>query len=173
MHVDIVSSTAAPCLEYPHSNVKHRRVMARLIVPETICLSRKTNTLAKHGICLYQHHSEISKYINIQDGIYLRKGNKYMYRIQCIPSCYSKPVLRILMPWVIILATTCTITTPLAMDRVTHLGWINTTDIYWPKVDLKILPRHPEYPILWLQKQIWVGSKLHTEIKLGKYILFL
>jgi hypothetical protein len=45
MHVDIVSSTTALCLQYPHSNVKHGRIMTRLIVTETVCLPREANTL--------------------------------------------------------------------------------------------------------------------------------
>jgi hypothetical protein len=62
MHVDIVSSTTTTCLEYPHSNVKHGRIMTRLVVPETICLSRETNTLTSRSLCSDQYQSAFFKH---------------------------------------------------------------------------------------------------------------
>ena len=78
---------------------------------------------------------------------------------RCIlPSC-NQSELWILMPCIIILATPSTITTPLTMNRITHLRRIDTTNIYWSKMNLKVLPRHPEYTIFWLFKNVENGRE--------------
>lgn len=84
--------------------------------------------------------------------IYLSQGNEDMNRSWCIWAGSPQPELRVLIPSVVILAATSTITSPLAMYGVPHLWGVDTANIYWPEVNLEILPRHPEYTIFWLFK---------------------
>lgn len=46
MHVNIISSTAASCLQYSHANVEHGTIMTRLVVFETAGFSWEAHTLA-------------------------------------------------------------------------------------------------------------------------------
>lgn len=79
------------------------------------------------------------------------------------------------MPSVIILAASSTVTSPLTMDRVAHLWWVDTTNIYRPKMYLEILPRHPENSIIGLftRKQEKLVSSSKKLYKHNPSLLFL
>lgn len=76
-----------------------------------------------------------------------------MNRQWCIWTRSPQTELWVLIPRIIILASTSSIASPLAMNRVPHLRRIDTANINWSKVDLKVLPRHPEYTLFCLSNK--------------------